>query len=360
MGYTKKTGEFDDITKHDPEPILRALGYEPHPTEKGKWTNGAPSGSLSVFQAKTGDWIAKSFSEGRSYNMLSLVREKEGLSFVDAQGRARGIIGSYVPPEPDHSKAVLTSPEKSAAGTKAEQKLSIEQVEALYKRGSTEWRPGNPIPRQLMRRGVTGIPPKFAGTFRVSDGSTVRVPFYSGRTEEGNGIVGMESRRENGTKHFAKNTRTGIWFSNPVCFSFADEIVIVESMLDAISYDLMIMSRPQTSYISIRSGSEELAIAMIQEIFEKSECKLTKITISTDNDAAGMNYAHKIMRGLSDEIGAGLKVLYAAPLFGANDHNDALRIALNSDTPRTQKIRDYIARLEESAAPREYHSVAAE
>lgn len=136
-----------------------------------------------------------------------------------------------------------------------------------------------------------------------------------------------------------KNSRAGIWYSHPASLKIAREIVVVESMIDAMSHDLLSKQCPERGYIAIRSGSEKYTAAMVKSLIE-SGSPLEKVSIATDNDGAGMLYAHKIMTDIGNV--EELEVRYTPPIASKADHNDALRAALRGTSARAERIRKAI------------------
>lgn len=338
---------YTDITRSEPYKIIEALGYTPHEDEKGKWTTGEKDGSIAVFRGKSGDYMYRSWSRDERGNVLHLIRARTGLTFPAAVQYAREILSGTAPSIPPNFPASKPTPAiSSSTQTRAQPSdedrkiLNLDEVESRYKSGSDDWSSGDRIPDILRDRGITVLDAKFSGTFRASrnDGS-IRIPYFGMCEKSGAGMVGMETRRPDGKKYYMRDTRAGIWYSHPASLEIAREIVVVESMIDAMSHDLLSKQCSERGYIAIRSGSEKYAVAMIKSLVEAGS-PIEKVSISSDNDAAGMLYAHKIMLDIGNV--EGLEVRYTPPIGGKNDHNDALRAALRGSSARAERIREAI------------------
>lgn len=347
--------DTERIKLTDPSPILREMGYTPDAEEKGKWIGG-PLGSLSVFRATSGDgsWLMLSHSnDAEKIDVIRLVAECRNLSFVDAGNLADSILGTNTPAPSSSPCPNLTS--QTPAGPEPAKKISSAEATERYYRGGTEWSLGSPVPDVLQRRGITGLPVKWSGAFVVSDRGSIRTPF---RGADGGHITGYESVQADGSKNLLTGSTIGIVTSR---LEHADEIVVTESMINAMSHDLL-HGPSARGYIVVRSGAEHLAVEHIAGML-KLGMPIQRVTIGTDNDAAGMSYASKIMARIdrlriSDRhpndpdrfIEKDFEVLYVPPMGRCNDHNDALQLALRSpDTRAGRRLQDYLDQLGEDA-----------
>lgn len=338
----------------DPSPILHELGYAPDAGEKGKWIGG-PLGSLSVFRATRGDgsWLMLSHSNDQTIDVIRLISECRNLSFIDATNLAASILGTNTPALSSSPCHNLTS--QTPAGPEPARKISSAEATERYYRGGTEWSLGNPVPDVLQRRGITSLPIKWSDAFVVSDRGSVRTPF---RGSDSGHITGFESIQADGSKHLLSGSTIGIVTSR---LEHADEIVVTESLIDAISHDLL-HGPSARGYIVVRSGAEDYVVEQIAGLI-KIGMPINRVTISTDNDAAGMVYSGKIMARIdrlriSDKhpkdpdrfIEKDFEVLYVPPMGRCNDHNDALQLALRSpDTKAGRRLQDYLDQLSEDA-----------
>lgn len=335
----------------DPAPILAELGYSPDARERGKWVGGQ-LGSLSVFRATRkggGAWLMLCHAHDKTLDIIGLLSECRGLTFVEAGNLAASILSLAPSPRQD-----LKS--QHDAGPTPRPKISSAEATERYYRGGTVWTAGSPIPELLQSRGITALPAKWSDTFVVSDRGSIRTPF---RGADGANITGFESIQADGSKHLLAGSTIGVVTSR---LEAADEIVVTESMIDAMSFDLL-AGPSRRGYMVVRSGAEDYLAAQLAGIMKMGQ-PIKRVTIATDNDAAGMLYASKIMarvdrlrvspKHADDEdrfIADDFQVLYMPPIGRCNDHNDALRLALDNPSSKAgQRLQDHLELLLDEVA----------
>ena len=314
-------------------------------TEKGRASAKVAKGSMKIAIFKgSSAWMWKCFTgEGPSGKtagtVVDLALEASGGSMGKARKLLRSLTGTSAP-TPAHTTPVSSSTSQNSSFSGRTYKTP-EQVVTEYRTGAKIWHPGDPLPPFMSERGVTYMPEIFAGKFAVTDDRfrDARFPFISYDENGKPFYAGFEDRnlpREHGAKsyrRYASGTRTGIWH---VAGDEGAPVVVIESPLDAISYDILRRESgregaAQVSYIAMRSGSEDVAV---RSIIAKIKRGTKSVFIATHQDPAGMIYASKVMSGLIDAEKAGLigpdvLVRYVPPIdigdgYMHNDWNDVL------------------------------------
>lgn len=346
--------EIDDFKRMDIRTFLPSLGWQPDPTDRYKKTTYTKDGrTVKAFCPSSGFWIATDFDAKVSKTAFDLAFEILGdKNWPEACALFRSITGkdsnpSAFKPSPAPSSTPLTSstsqdrsapvPQASPDQSNAKIKKTTDEIKAEYVSGSSLWRRGDPVPDYLVSRGIVMLDDRFDATFRVSDSGSgnLRFPHYymsdSGHTRLG----GIEGRGPSKKGMYSERGVNGIWKTRG--WSDTGMVVIFETQIDAMSYSLL---NPKGHMLmSIRAGTEHIAVQFLKIFIEMN--KIHTVVVSTDNDAAGLGYAARILGGLyakederNPEHGTkyhcGARALYQPPLEGHEDWNDVLRAALSA------------------------------
>lgn len=324
-----------------------AMGWEVMKTTD-KHNGKLKKGSMTIAPFKGSNaWMWKAFSGegpgGRTAGTVVDLAIDEAGSIGKARQLLRSLTGTSAPtsisispassPTPDTS--LSTGPDSAFSGKTY---LSSEEVLAGFKAGARIWRVGDRLPPFMSERGVKQLPDMFDGKFAITTDRYRNARFLFMNFDEDGApfFSGYEDRNlapEPGAdtyRRYASDCRAGIWH---VSGHDGAPVVVVEAPLKAISYELLRREgnpswheEPQLSYVSLRSGSEGAAVTYLIGKINKGS---RTILLATDQDAAGMLYAHKVMLGLSDAKRSGLVpndvlVRYVSPPDMHKDWNDAL------------------------------------
>lgn len=317
---------------------------------------------FQCFQASSGHYMWKSHDgsltvRGRNAGtIVDIAVELDG-SIGKARQRLRGLTGyspsstsSTTPVQQETTPATAPAiplssrPPVSPPSQPADPLPTPAELEALYDERGPIWRMIDPVPHYLRFRYLGALHPVFHYTFRVSKsghGSTF-FPYFRAEGEEWV-FAGSERRSMNKDydKGYDKGGRAGIWTAS---FDHPRVIVVTESAVEAMSYARLMTDYSDLSigFIAVRSGGERDAIQYLSNLIETKGLRI--IVIATNNDAAGMLYAAKIMAGLREYKDISLR--YEAPIHGQSDWNDALKADLiakrsrnsGSGGPRPEEI----------------------
>lgn len=334
--------ELAFFNAQDVRVLLGHLGFTVTPKDKQKWQKGATV--YSAFLGRAGSWICTDHRAKRSHGVVSLIRAEMGLSLGAARIELRRIFGTAASPSHHHTTASsVTTPAASASSISASthpisnpvtsvapEKLSEADLLAQYARGM-RYDPSR-HPEILSARGLEYIAPEYQGDFRMTQGGSIVFPTYNFDGETGVGVMcGYETCRADGRRFYVKGGAAGVWTAGIP--SRDGVLLIAESPFDALSLALTHHLGRGHALAAVRSGAEKdvanLARWMINEEL------INIILISTDNDAAGLAYASKIMMLLEDmkrrgEIQSVFRVEYVPAGYKprehyVNDPNDHLR-----------------------------------
>lgn len=329
--------EINDLKRLDIKAFLPSFGYHPDPADRYKKATFVRDGqTVKAFQTGAGYWIARDFDKGISLSVIDLAFEQVGSGrWREACDLLRGLINKPAPSE--------TSPEKPASVPQsspidqppAKIKKTEQEILAEYELGTAPWRSGDPVPAYLVGRDITVLDAKFHDSFRISSGASGNLHFpHRYITDQGKMVYGGIERRGPGLKGMYSDAGlNGIWLSGGG-FPASGVIVIFESQINAMSYEILHPRDDGQLLMSIRAGTEHIAVDMIKRFIAMG--KIKEVIIATDNDCAGMGYASKILGGLyikkSDRHAdsdakyyGGARVYYRAPDLDLEDWNDVLR-----------------------------------
>lgn len=316
-------------------------------TEKGRTSAKVSKGTMKIAIFKgSSAWMWKIFTgEGpagkAAGTVVDLALEASGGSMGKARQLLRSLTGTSAPTPGPNSPAPVSASTRQDSAFSGKTYLSPEDVLSGFKSGAKVWRVGDRLPPHMSERGVIEMPALFDGKFAVTQDRRrdARFLFISYDENWKPFYAGYEDRnlpREPGAKsyrRYASDARAGIWH---VAGDEGAPVVILESPLDAISYDILRREAgreggPQVSYIALRSGSEDIAV---RSIITKINRGTRAVFIATHQDPAGMVYASKVMSGLIEAekagvIGPDVLVRYVPPIdigdgYMHNDWNDVL------------------------------------
>lgn len=310
-------------------------------TEKGRNSAKIEKGSMKIAVFKgTSAWMWKAFTgegpSGRTAGtVVDLALEASGGSMGKARQLLRSLTGTSAP-TPAHTTPVSAStrPDSSFVGKTYK---TPEQVLTEFKTGAKVWRPGDPLPPFMSERGVRELPELFHGKFAVTQDRRRDARFlFVTFDEQGKAVhAGWEDRNlppEPGAdsyRRYGKDCKQGFWH---VAGDVGAPVVVVEAPLEAISFDILRKefgqdTGEQVGYLALRSGAEDAAV---RYLIRKIEAGTMTVVIATNQDAAGMTYAAKIMSSLRQAerdglVPKGVLVRYLAPPETHNDWNEALQ-----------------------------------
>lgn len=316
----EKRAQLAQIKSHPIAEFLPALGWQKHDSEIATWHHAGQSIKTFKGTSGAGHWMWKNFTTGRSGTVIDLAHESEGS--LDA---ARRLLVSILGNVSSNSQNPRSS--TPLVDSSKPLPLSPDEVRKKYETASEIWSPGDDVPGVLKSRGLIFVHERHRDSFRVTGNGSVRVPSYAIDEDGRADLVGYESRRLSGDKIYEKNTRVGVWLSG--IHEGRRAIVVTESLIDSLSHEIM-HNHPAYQYVGVRSGAEKYAANHIAALYRRKI--VDRVIITTDNDAAGLGYASKIMLELRDEIKSGLAVIYQPPRFGANDVNDELEHIMSGDS----------------------------
>lgn len=310
-------------------------------TEKGRTSAKVAKGSMSIAIFKgSSAWMWKCFTgEGpggkTAGTVVDLALEASGGSMGKARQLLRSLTGTSAPtPGPTSTNpapvSVSTRTDSSFSGKTYK---SSEQVVTEYRTGAKIWQPGDPLPPFLSERGVTEVPEAFHGRFAVTTDRHRAARFLFAAYVDGKAVhAGVEDRNlarapgEKSYRSYTENGRAGFWFApgDP-----GAPVVVVEAPLEAMSFDIIWSENApteQVGYVAVRSGSEA---DVVRYLLGRIAAGTRSVVMATNNDAAGLAYASKIMAGLAEAKRAGeftgdVLVRYLPPPDTHTDWNDAL------------------------------------
>lgn len=165
----------------------------------------------------------------------------------------------------------------------------------------------------LARRGIskdTLRDPRFVSAIKMDSKGNAVFPHY-----DRDGICGYEIKNHEFTG-FARGGEKGLWFSSNI--KYAAKIVVVESAIDALSHAQLTSDR-DVAYLSIGGALSPKQVDLLQRFFTHAHSKEAQVTIGTDTDSAGEQFA-KEMRKLAPD---GMDIKRQTPEHG-KDWNDLL------------------------------------
>lgn len=330
-------------------PLLKKLGFAEYKyttDETGKPVKlkelGFERGSIRAhpFLGRSGQWMCRFPKSGA-------IRDKQFGTIVDVAfaiagnlGKARQLLrdatgytpsgtSSGVSPISTTSELETTAEAKETAPVAAplaqvstrKPDPTPDELFGAYESEGIEWTAGQPVPAYLQSRCIDAIHPIFSGAFRYSCGkrNDLAFPFRHFDSDGGWEFAGHEQKRK-GYVSYSESGKAGIFVAMPPT---AKKIVVTESVVDALSYARLMtpFDDMSTGFIVVRSGSEKSAVILIEKMIE--HCGTEIVILATDNDPAGMMYAHKVGMGLYHLRNKAL-VRYKPPLLAQKDWNDAL------------------------------------
>jgi 5S rRNA maturation endonuclease (ribonuclease M5) len=226
------------------------------------------SDTLIISTDKDGHGIYFNATSNKSGSIIDLVQELKSLNLGQVRKELRPWIGrdSEARTEREH---YTPKPLKSSKDAMA--------VANAY--AKTEPLATHPY---LKTRGISDSvqqSAKFQGRFRIDSFKNVIFPHFI-RNE----VVGFE-KKNNGFTGFSSGGEKGLWFSNNL--KTASKVVIVESAIDAMSFDQLHGKGQNFGYISIGGQPNDEQIEALNQLKER-------LIIAVDNDEGGDLIASKI------------------------------------------------------------------
>lgn len=351
MGFQDKTTadrELDFFKRQPLDPLLLQLGFSAKETANaaGKVTERSFSlgnVKLKTFKGNSGHYMWKSHNGslttrfGKDSGTVVDVAVHVCGGLAQARERLRALTGSTystpssystgneaLPPAATHpAPSAPSSPplDTISTGPTAPPPPTPDELFSAFRAHGSDWTYDQPVPEYLRSRNLTELHPLFSFSFRVSESKRGTLAFpYVRYSENGEEFAGYEKKNTD-FKGFSKGGRAGVWLA--ACMKNPRVFVVAESPIDAMSYARLAVPYDEFDFgfMALRSGAEDVAVRHLRE--RVLENGLEEVVLATDNDAAGMAYAARVMSGLHDLKGR-VSVRYVAPLYMQKDWNDAL------------------------------------
>jgi len=226
-----------------------------------------------VSQAGNGHYIWFDPATGKGGSIIDFVQAEQGLNLGQVRKELRPMIGADFSSLSPHLQPVRL--ERSSADEQALERARMAMTEKY-----AQLRPLDD--RYLRSRGITiSTDPRFANVRTDDRGNTV-FPHY-----QGGGVVGWEVKNKGFTGYAKGGAKAGIYATTN--FKDAQRVVIVESGIDAMSHAQLFNTDNSTAYISIGGQLTERQLNVLAKNLSDKE-----VTIATDNDLAGFEFANKI------------------------------------------------------------------
>lgn len=326
---TDQKQELVEFKQSDIDPLLIALGWT-YKKKKGteSFQYEKDGQRITTFKGYHEFWRWKNHVTGDGGTIVDLVLA-DGHGFGQMRQILREMIATSGTPsntDPDPSQSSSTRP----PSPESDEKKSHSDLTLEYQHGSDEARPLDAVPDYLKSRGIYHVFEAAYDEMRIVPGGA-RFIYKRIRRDERGEIVSDNDRKfivetagfetkEQGFVRYVKGGHAGLWIAGDI--HTADEVVICESPLDCLSHAIVEYAEasPRTVYIAIRSGAEADCVEIL--LLMHREMRLNRVRVSTDNDAAGMSYAMKIMAGVRSE--KGLFIRYEPPQNFCVDQNEFL------------------------------------
>lgn len=234
-----------------------------------KMKNG--SDTLIISTASDGHGIYFNATSNKSGSIIDLCQEFKGLNLGEVRKELRPWIG----------RDANARTEREHYTPKPEASSKNEQL-VLNEYAKTEPLLTHPY---LTSRGISQnvqSSAKFANKFRIDERKNVIFPHFKGGE-----VVGFE-KKNNGFTGFSSGGEKALWYSNGLMQS--EKIIIVESAIDAMSFEQLYGAKHNYGYISIGGQPNEQQLQILNKL-DKS-----KVVIAVDNDAGGESIKKQIDR----------------------------------------------------------------
>ena len=227
--------------------------------------------TLLVSRNENGHYLYFDVNSGKGGTIIDFIQSTKSLSLGQVRKELRACT-SPTTPTPFFSQSPQSSAKHLEKSSKTEQEQAIvnERFKAL--------KPLNPS--YLNSRGITQIDERFSNV-RTDERNNTCFPHYSGGR-----VCGWEVKNNDFTAFSKGGTRNLYVTTN---FKTAKEVVIVESGIDALSHAQLFNTDNSTAYISIGGQLTERQLNVLAKNLSDKE-----VTIATDNDLAGFEFANKI------------------------------------------------------------------
>ncbi|MEA1990567.1 MAG: toprim domain-containing protein [Pseudomonadota bacterium] len=242
----------------------QSLGFEVVKKESTKKSIKLKNGSdtLIISTDTDGHGIYFNAQSNKSGSIIDLVQEFKNLNLGQVRKELRPFIGrdANARIEQDH---YTPKPLKSTK----------DQVLVANEFAKTEPLLTHPY---LSERGITESTqsnPKFQGKFRIDDRQNVIFPHFKGGE-----VVGFEKKNTDFTG-FSSGGEKSVWYSNGLMQ--ADKVVIVESAIDAMSFEQLHGKGKNYGYISIGGQPRDEQLQVLAKLDP------SKLILGLDNDEGG-------------------------------------------------------------------------
>lgn len=336
MAYENSRDELEAFKQHPILDLALQLGWQVD--EKAR-NRGAGSATL----VKGGDAIVtfkgkycfmfKSISGGKDGTVIDLAVAEAG-----TLGKARQLLRELTStpvetttpstsPTPSPSSSPVSSSTRPDSTThdhpeKATHDEVLRDFRSMRRLGADE------VPAFLRDRGIDRIPDHIRGQLRIDTSRYENMGCLFVRAISASEIraAGVE-RKNSGIKGiYTKGGHAGAWFARG---DAGAPIVVVESVVDALSFDIVsdVAARYREeglrlSYMALRSGGEETcAMLLLREFREQNAAP---VILACDNDRAGSAYHSKIWDLI--DVEGGPQVWQIMPMHLSNDWNEALQL----------------------------------
>ena len=334
--------QMNEVLKLEVDTFLPALGFE----RKDKGWLSHEGYTLYTFRSKNGEGMWKCFTDDigdrRSGNIFHLAMAVNRFSFPHACDFVRSHL-NLVDPATDMSEAKASTQSlrtfKNSSHDGETEKKTPQQLANEYETAGKTWTYSQETPLFLQQRCLETCPSKFSGSFKVEFGAgenkALFFPYYSFDETGARSFAGYEKLWKADKKtvmpskkqSYSRGGRAGLWVNETNDMSKI--LVLTESPIDCMAFEEVNFLKgffQEYDYAALRSGSEYLAALYIGL---RSREGMKRALLCTDNDAAGLAYASKVLSHLKTLKKEGfcterLKVSYLPPASFKNDWNDTL------------------------------------
>ncbi|MCP4492577.1 MAG: DUF3991 domain-containing protein [Gammaproteobacteria bacterium] len=256
---------------------------------------------IAIARAANNHYIYYSFrDETNNGTIIDFVQKRKHANLGQVRQELRPWVGTARPytPHTHYSKSIVTT-SKDRQGVLKEFAKQIE-IDGHHDYLNTE----RLIPTSVV------LSDRFKGRVYSDDKKNAVFPHY-----DSDGLCGFEKKNV-GYTGFSKGGDKTVWISN--CYKTDTKLMIVESGIEALSYDAL-YGDGKTRYLSVSGTWSEEVVRMVKKTIKAFE---GEIVLGFNNDKAGHQLEER-MRGAIGEDWNLLRAVY--PVCDGEDWNDELR-----------------------------------
>lgn len=324
MAYENSREELEAFKQHPIADLATQLGWEIDESARDRGKNSATlaKGGESIVTFKGSScWMFKRLAGGKAGTIVDLAIEEAG-----SLGAARKLLRELTSTSVETSTTISSSTRPDTAPSPDD--LKRKHAEILQRWKTMRRLESDEIPPFMRERGITRIASHIRAQLRINTENKWQNVAYLYSFGIGGGeylAAGIEEKNRGVKGIYTKGGCGGVWFARG---DAGAPIVVVESVVDAISFDAISdVAREHReagrslSYVAIRSGGEKTCAALIMR--ENLENNAAPVILACDNDAAGVAYHAKIWPDIA--VKGGPDVYQMVPPDFHEDWNDALQ-----------------------------------